>query len=205
MEKVNTTVKIYAQVISFLTIWAGVILISGIFNTVDLWQTIALIPQAITIYAIVCVLFIKWIWRWELLQGWLIKVPDLQGTWRGELRSDWINPETNSGIAPIPIIVVIKQTFSSIKCTLMTQESTSYSTAAEIVKGGDGDLHLTYNYTNRPRVTLRDRSQIHDGAAILRLIKKPEQMLEGEYWTSRKTRGEITLKFSSHKLEERFT
>lgn len=204
MEKINNTVKIHAQIITFLIIWGIVLLVSKIYTPLDLLSAIKQIPKAISIYVVVGIIFTKWLWRWKILQGWLIKIPDLQGTWKGELKSDWINPETKTGIAPISMILVVKQTFSSIKCTLMTKESTSYSTTADInlVPSGD-DLYLIYNYTNRPKATIRDRSAIHDGAAILKIIKKPDRVLEGEYWTSRKTRGEISLTFYKKDLVEK--
>lgn len=205
MEKINNTIKIHAQIFTFLIIWGAVLLITQTYSTLDLWTAIKQVPQAISIYAIIGIVFTKWLWRWKPLQGWLIKIPDLQGTWRGELKSDWINPETGKGIDPIPMVLVIRQTFSSIKCTLMTKESTSYSTTADIniVPNGE-DLYLTYNYSNRPKATIRDRSAIHDGASILKIISKPNKCLEGEYWTSRKTRGEMTLTFESKELVEQF-
>lgn len=205
MEKVNNTVKIYAQVTTFLFVWGGVLLLTKTYSTVDLWTALKLLPQAISIYAIIGIVFTKWLWRWKFFQGWLIKIPDLQGTWRGELKSDWINPETQKGIDPVPVILVVRQTFSSIKCTLMTVESSSYSTTADInVAPNSEDLYLTYNYTNRPKATIRDRSTIHDGAAILKIVNKPQRCLEGEYWTSRKTRGDMLLHFESRDLYERF-
>lgn len=205
MEKVNRTIQLYAQVITFLVIWAGAIIVSGIFNPVDLWAAVKLVPSAISVYAVIAIVFTKWIWCWPIFQGWLIKIPNLQGTWRGELKSDWIDPTTQQRIAPIPVVLVVQQTFSTISCTLMTAESTSYSTTAAInLAPDDKDLYLTYNYTNRPKATIRDRSAIHDGAAILKIIKRPRRMLEGEYWTSRKTRGELTLNFESKSLVERF-
>jgi hypothetical protein len=205
MEKINNTIKIHAQIFTFLIIWAIVLMITRVYSTVDLWTAIKQIPQAISIYAIIGILFTKWIWRWNILQGWLIKIPDLQGTWRGELKSDWINQETGKSTDPISMVLVIRQTFSTIKCTLMTKESTSYSMTADInfVPNGE-DLYLTYNYTNRPKATIRDRSAIHDGASILKIIQKPNKCLEGEYWTSRKTRGDITLTFDSKDLVEKF-
>lgn len=205
MEKINNTIKIHAQIFTFLIIWGVVLLISQSYTTIDLWTAVKQIPQAISIYAIIGIIFTKWLWRWKFLQGWLIKIPDLQGTWRGELKSDWINPETGKGIDPIPMVLVIRQTFSHIKCTLMTKESTSYSTTADInvVPNGE-DLYLTYNYTNRPKATIRDRSAIHDGASILKIISKPNKCLEGEYWTSRKTRGDMALVFDSKDLIEKY-
>jgi len=134
-----------------------------------------------------------------------IKVPDLRGTWRGELKSDWIDPKTGQSIAPVPVILVIRQSFSDINITLMTKESTSYSTTTSINATANGeDLYLTYNYTNRPKASLWDRSAIHDGAAILKIIKRPNRRLEGEYWTGRKTRGDLSLQFDSNVLAESF-
>lgn len=206
MEKVSNTVQIYAQVFTFLGIWFAVIIITGLFSPVDLWTALKMIPTAVTVYAFVGFVFTKWIWRWKVFQGWLIKIPDLQGTWRGELQSDWINPATGKGIPPVPVMLVIRQTFSALKCTLMTAESTSYSTTADINTATNGeDLYLTYNYTNKPKALIRDRSAIHDGAAMLRIIRQPGRCLEGEYWTSRKTRGDISLQFHSHVLTEKFS
>lgn len=208
MEKINHTIRIYAQILTFLIVWWGcVFLVTKVYvpASIDLWIAIKQIPMAVTIYAILVIIFTKWLWSWKFLQGWLIKIPNLQGTWRGELKSDWINPETGKGIDPIPVILVIKQTFSSIKCTLMTKESSSYSTTADInFAPSSEDIYLTYNYTNRPKAIIRDRSTLHDGAAILKIINKPGRCLEGEYWTNRKTRGEITLFFDSKDLIEKF-
>lgn len=205
MEKVNNTVKIYTQIITFLIVWGMVLIFSRSYSAWDIIFALKQVPTAISVYAIIGIIFIKWLWKWPFLQGWLIRVPNLQGTWRGELKSDWVNPETGKGIDPIPVILVIRQTFSNIKCTLMTKESTSYSTTADIniVPGGE-DLFLTYNYTNRPKAVIRHRSKIHDGASILKITKKPEMRLEGEYWTSRKTIGDMSLKFESKDLIERF-
>ena len=87
----------------------------------------------------------------------------------------------------------------------MTEESSSYSTTADInIAANSEDLYLVYNYTNRPKATTRDRSEIHDGAAILKIINKPDRCLEGEYWTSRKTRGDMMLAFESKDLAEKF-
>lgn len=206
MEKINITIRTYAQIITFLVIWVLIIIITDSYSVNDFWPIAKQIPLAISISALVRFIFVKRIWRWKIFQGWLIKIPDLEGTWKGQLKSDWINPETRKGIDPIPMILVIRQTFSSIQITLMTKESESYSTTADFCcPYSEKDIHLAYNYTNRPKTTIRDRSAIHYGAAILKIIKQPNLMLEGEYWTSRKTRGEISLKFDSKKLVDQFS
>jgi hypothetical protein len=132
-------------------------------------------------------------------------VPDLQGTWEGELQSTWENPQTKQVIPPIAVILVIRQTFSSASCTIFTKESESYSRAAQIaVDEESGLISLSYNYTNRSRVRVRGRSPIHDGAAHLNVVTVPSRMLEGEYWTSRCTTGEIKLRFRTRQLFESF-
>jgi hypothetical protein len=204
MEKINNTVKIYVQVLTILMILVILLLISKTYTNIDIWSAVKKIPQLISIYVIIVIIFKKWVWKWNILQGWLVKIPNLEGTWKGELKSDWIDPSTNKKISPIPVILVIRQTFSDIKCTLMTQESKSYSTTADINYIQEGNLYLIYNYTNRPKATIRDRSEIHDGTSILKIIKNPKLCLEGEYWTSRKTGGNISLNFKSKKFAEKF-
>jgi len=203
MEKINSAVRIHVQLIGFVIVWSAIVLLSQPFPIANLWEAARLLPEAVTVYAVFAFLFIKLLWRLPILQGWLVKLPNLQGTWKGELRSDWINPATGQPIAPISVALVIKQDFSSISCTLLTPESSSYSTTADVNFGvGGTDLYLTYNYTNRPRAAVREQSAIHDGAAILKIIRMPRRALEGSYWTSRKTTGELALEFSSSELIE---
>jgi len=204
MEKINESIKIHVQIITFLVIWVGVLFVAGTISPFDPWTAIKQIPEAISIYAIVGIIFVRWVWRWHPLQNWLIKIPDLQGTWRGELRSDWVDPKTQKGIRPIPAMLVIKQNFSKIDCLLMTKESESYAVSANFNLAPNGDLYLAYSYTNRPKANLRGRSPMHDGAALVKVIRKPTLMLEGEYWTNRKTKGEMTLRFESRECAEQF-
>ena len=102
------------------------------------------------------------------------------------------------------MILVIRQTFSTISCTMFTKESESSSRAAQLAKDEGGAISLSYNYTNRSKMDIRDRSPIHDGAANLRVVTLPSRMLEGEYWTGRCTTGLMKLRFSSHQLLESF-
>ena len=50
------------------------------------------------------------LWRWFWLHGWFVKRPDLRGTWRVELQSDWINPATNLGVPLIVCYMGVAQT-----------------------------------------------------------------------------------------------
>lgn len=194
----------YVQLGCFASILIIVSIFRGVTSIFD-WANIAKsTPWTITIYAFLHFIFIKWIWRWQILNDWFIKIPNLQGTWSGNLISTWINPETEQKLPPIPAILVIKQDLNKIYCYLHTKESSSYSTAAEIHQDSGDILYLSYNYTNEPRASVRERSEIHHGAATLKIIKNKPCLLEGEYWTSRKTTGEMKFHFLSKKLEENF-
>ncbi|MGY3568714.1 hypothetical protein [Vibrio paucivorans] len=41
------------------------------------------------------------LWSWKIFKGWYVKRPDLRGTWKVELKSNWVNPETGEKAAPI--------------------------------------------------------------------------------------------------------
>lgn len=141
-----------------------------------------------------------------MFQVWLVPFPFIQGSWRGTLTSTWIDPGTQQSIEPIDIVLVIRQSFLSIHCTILTQESESRSYSASLHLDTDsGEKRLVYSYTNKPRPTVRDRSSIHEGTASLLLVGNPARELKGEYWTSRKTTGEINLKFQSDSLLEQFS
>jgi hypothetical protein len=109
-----------------------------------------------------------------------------------------MDPKAHQALRPIRAILVIRQDFLSISCAMHTRESDSYSNAALIsLDDESGRLRLSFTYTNKPRATARDRMAIHYGAAILQIGDGPTRVLQGEYWTSRRTTGEISLKFQS--------
>lgn len=197
MKNIHKEILIWVQLGTFVIIWVVVLFFSGSDLKMG-WEAIKKLPDAITIYVLLVLIFTNWAWRLPIFRGWLVPFPDLQGTWKGEIKSTWIDPATKSKILSKDITLVIKQTFSSISCVMYTDESESVSNTAEINENDEsGIFRLSYNYTNRPKANVRDRSAIHDGAAILKVIIEPEKKLEGEYWTSRKTTGDICVKFIS--------
>jgi hypothetical protein len=205
MKNIRKEIFVWIQLVAFVIIWAAVLLVSG--TTLEIgWEAIKKLPNVVTIYVLLALIFTNWAWRLSIFKKWLVPLPDLQGTWKGTLESTWIDPTTNQKIPPKDVMLVIKQTFSNISCVMYTDESDSFSNTAQINEDDDsGIFRLSYNYTNRSRANVRDRSAIHDGAAILKVITEPEKVLKGEYWTSRKTTGDISVKFVSRKLSENFS
>jgi hypothetical protein len=137
--------------------------------------------------------FDLWLWKLPFLQGWFVKRPVIEGTWRAEIHSNWIDPGTGHELQPIEAYAVIRQTFSSLSLRLLTAESQSELVGTEIVCTTDGLYCLGGVYRNEPRFKVRDRSAIHYGGLWLQITTEPSKSLRGHYWTDRNTAGEISL------------
>lgn len=135
--------------------------------------------------------FDGWVWRWPGIIT-LSKRPDIRGTWKGVLQSDW-KDENGETIDPIEIFMVIHQTFSSIYLRMLSPESSSVTLAAAINQEIDGQFSIAVIYRNEPQLSIRDRSPIHHGGMKLVVVGEDKQRLQGEYWTERKTTGSIVL------------
>jgi len=204
MRNIKQEGIIWGQILAFIAIWSTVLFVTNTPLRINI-EALRKLPEVVTVYTVLFLIFRKWLWRIPQLQGWLIPFPDLQGTWEGTLQTTWENPKTKKNPRPISLVLVIRQSFDSISCVMYTKESTSHSTAASFLKEDDSGIkRLTYNYSNRPDVAIRDRSAVHDGAAILTISSKPRRKLEGEYWTNRKTTGNINVKFKTRELSEAF-
>lgn len=204
MKNIKQEAITWGQLLLFVAIWSFVLFITNTPLQIN-FEAIKKLPEVVTIYTVLVIVFTKWLWRIPQFQGWLVPFPDLQGTWEGEIQTTWINPKTKKSLPPIPLVLVIRQTFDSISCVMYTKESTSFSMAASFIKDDSSGIKtLTYNYSNRPEASIRDRSAVHDGAAILTVATRPRKELKGEYWTNRKTTGSINLKFKTEELLESF-
>lgn len=153
------------------------------------------------IITFVVTMFNKYLWSWKIFRGWYVKQPDLRGTWKVELRSSWINPETGEEIGPIYAYAVIRQSLTSLSFRLMTKESRSVLIAYSIEQQENEDLFkLVGVYRNEPRIELQGvRSEMHHGSFTLEIHGAPVYELEGHYWTDRNTKGGIKL---SNKVKE---
>jgi hypothetical protein len=139
--------------------------------------------------------FEHFIWRAPGF-GRLTRRPNIRGTWRGRLASDWLDPETGKQLAADPeVYLVITQTYWTIGARLLTSESSSTPVNA-VLERSEGTTRLSLIYRNEPRQSLRKRSPIHYGAVVLSIAQHPTLRLEGNYWTDRRTTGELV--FENH-------
>jgi hypothetical protein len=181
----------YVKTIIYVTVaaWAIFLLASGQHLSSDMLRPLSTVSSVLVLLSIA---FELWLWKLPLFQGWLVKRPVIEGTWRTELRSNWKDP-TGTVIPPIEAFVVIRQTLLSLSLRLMTKESSSCLIGTEIVCSTDGLYCVSGVYRNEPRLRDRRHSPIHFGAVRLQVIDTPIQMLEGHYWTDRNTAGEMQL------------
>jgi hypothetical protein len=162
----------------------------------SLKNVIKLISQIVTISTLIIGFFIKVLWKCRIFKGWLVPFPNLNGTWKGFIHSTWTDPITNERPNPIPAIVTIHQSFSNISCAMRTAEMNSISIVSDFYLDSENQIKkLYYSYDSNPLQTVKERSPQHCGTMAFNIIEELNMKLNGEYWTGRKTTGEIVMEF----------
>lgn len=204
MKNLNIKSFVWVMLAVSIAAWGAILFLSGI-QVRGAFVAIKKLPMVITIDTLLWFLFVKKGWKLKIFQNTLVPFPDLTGTWKGTILSTWNDPSTGQSPTPIEAYLAIHQSFLHIRCEVFTKEMTSHSYAAEfLIDSETSAKKLTYNYTSVPRATLRDRSAVHDGTALLEIVDRPRRTLKGEYWTNRKTTGEMNLAFVSKDLIQDF-
>jgi len=200
MNTYRTKSAITVQIIAILLITIILIALSNTSIGLNV-DSLRLLSGLISIYTMLYLVFIKWLWKWKVFKGWFVLVPNLQGTWKGTI----VTTSDKSKSSEIEVYLTVRQDLKHIHLTLFTEESSSRSLAATIeIDEKLGSKFLHYNYSNQPKALVRDRSEIHNGAACLRVITNPELRLEGDYWTDRKSTGSMNFSYLKKELLESF-
>jgi hypothetical protein len=191
--------------------WVLILVVSGTVHVDSGVQAGGLVPAsralwapyggAVTAASLFVWLFDRWLWAWPPF-AWFVERPNLRGTWRGELQSQWVDPKTQTNPPPIPAFMIVTQTSSTLYLRQFTGESESSTIAASVLKDHDDAESVAVLYRNDPKVTVRDRSPIHFGGLHLRVSGR--DAMEGDYWTDRNTTGRLTLKRISQKKSRSF-
>lgn len=185
-------------------IWFIVLLCQG---TPVSWAHTHPFSIVVSSFVLLWLLFEFVLWRQSWLHGWFVKRPDLRGTWRVELQSNYVPPGMNERVPMIVCYMGVKQTLSKIQMHLMTPESESWFIADHIRPSSNGSGYQIIGvYTNEPNIHLRDEriSEMHQGAIIMEThgpTLRPTT-LTGKYWTDRKTTG--TMDFTA-RVKDVFT
>lgn len=159
-------------------------------------NVIKLLPKVVSAELVLIAVFSSFLWKCKLFKNWLVPFPDLNGTWKGYIQTTWIDPKTNQRPDQISAILTIKQSFFDISCVMRTAEMNSYSIISDFVLDKDNQIkRLFYSYDSIPLQTVKERSPQHCGTMSFDIIEKPELKLHGEYWTGRKTTGQIEMTY----------
>ncbi len=146
------------------------------------------IGKASIISTVLTTFFNKFLWKWRLLNGWLVDIPNIGGNWRGKLFYSFEGNKFEKEAT-----ITIKQTYLETSIKIKTNESWSDSVCCDFVFDSSGNnCQLIYNYYNEPLLSIRDRSQIHYGTAKF-VISDDCLSMNGYYWTDRQSQGEMIL------------
>ena len=174
-----------------LFFWVGLLWVRGVPLS---WEYLWPYGLVVSILVLIAAIFERWGWAWRFLHGWFVKRPDIRGSWRVDLDSEWVDPSTEEEVVPITCYMVVRQTLTTLSMRMMTADSSSWLVAHKIVKENDGVFLVTGVYTNTPKLRHRGKSsEIHYGAFLLKVLGDPPKSLEGEYWTDRNSRGSMRL------------
>ena len=156
-----------------------------------------ILPKVVSIDLVIYGIFVGFLWKFPIFKDWLVPFPNLNGTWKGEIRTTWTDPKTGERPGPIPAILTIKQSFLHISCVMRTVEMTSRSLTSGFVLDKENQLErLVYMSDSNPVETVRERSPQHCGTMDFEIIREGKAIkLKGGYWTGRKTTGTIEMHF----------
>jgi len=147
-------------------------------------------PSAITIYGLLLLIFNKYAWKWKYIKYiFLIKTPNLNGSWSGFIRTDWDNNSTETQAK-----LRIYQNWTQIKICLYTSNSSSHSKTASIITDDPEGYILSYQYFNQPKTETPGTMSMHFGTSELKIDKNIKD-LEGDYYSGRGRRNMGYLKF----------
>lgn len=186
----ESRVRVYSllAVLSIAAAW----LVSLVTSNFDWPQWLVSAPSVIGVYALIYQVFDRWLWRTAAVQrSGLTEVPDLSGTYDGELISTFKDSSGNNVVIDISLVIQQTWTNMSVEMAVTSGTSTSRSISAVGSISQDGTAaRLIYLYQNKVNPGLADDDMHdHEGAADLRI--KRDGTLEGSYFNSRSRSGTI--------------
>ena len=147
--------------------WSLALLIAGVQLPGTASKILGAVP---TVIVVLFAIFDNWLWSVGPIKR-IVKCPNLNGTWKGTLtsyRADGGGQEVAH--RPIPIFLVIRQSYLDLSITLLSKESRSRSIAALVQTNHPDDFTVYYHYTNIPGLAVRDRSPVHSGGTKLDML-----------------------------------
>ncbi len=145
-------------------------------------------PSVLFFYGAVFLIFDRFVWK-PLAKMQVIKTPNLNGEWHGNLKSS-----RDGHTKEIKVTLKIFQTWTDIKILLISDSNVSQSESAAVISGEPEGKYLNYQYVVEPKPNSVKDISIHRGTA--RLFFEEKNMLEGDYYTGRGSQNFGSLRFA---------
>ncbi|MBI1953428.1 MAG: hypothetical protein HYS41_04815 [Candidatus Omnitrophica bacterium] len=148
-------------------------------------------PSVMGVYGLFHGFFDRAAWRWPILRKiGIVKIPDLNGSWKGEAGSSFDRHSSGREIT-----VEIQQRWSRISVVLRAPDSISRSLIGGLLTEDPIGAMLSYEYLNEPKSNAPATMQTHRGTTRL-IIGENLRTLEGEYYSGRgrSSAGVLNLK-----------
>ncbi len=175
-----------------MNVWEG---LTG--QAIEWWQVPRAINMVVLVVVVLAGLVVRLLWRslWRLvpaLNRWVF--PDLNGTWRGELQSTWVDPDTGTGRGPVQATVTVTLGWFDVSVRMQTKKMQSFSNRVFLERQrGTNIFRLWYGYRHEPVSASRPGNPPHDGMAYLEYDVAEPDRLRGQYYTNRHTSGDFKL------------
>ena len=194
--------RILVHVVAFVVV--GVFAL-GIWSTEGSFQ-----PSWLRFYsaAVLTALLVVALWDYVLWRvPWAQRVPWYHGICEGRgagrsVRCGRTQPRSSLP-RPRTVYLVIRQTAFRTSVLLLTDESRSTSSMAQVSNDGT-TVSLDYMYLSFPDSRLEERSRIHHGSTSFVVAGLPATRLRGRYWTNRDSRGELDFSDRVNTLADDF-
>lgn len=138
--------------------------------------------ETISVALILMGIYERWLWQFNPLE----KVPNIKGEYIGNIEYNY-----NGKPDKKKTIITIKQSLLSTNVKITTNEITSSTISSGIVLENK-EYVLYYTYITNPKSKYSKENPVQYGAC--RVIMKNKTELQGTYWTTRQTTGDIYLK-----------
>ena len=185
-DELDRLIKISAYGAILITIFL-LLLYESIEGLLVIFRTAA---TSVSIVVLFWGLYFKWLWKCSLFKRLLYR-PNISGTWKGSLASDW-KDEKDLPIQPKVFFIVIRQNFLNTSLTTFTDNFLGVSYAENLLLDDlRGEKKLVYLY--RKDTADVGMQESNEGACELRIDERLPMNMEGRYWSNIKTKGVIKV------------
>jgi hypothetical protein len=180
----------FLAVLGVLASWALYAILNSVQVSPPWWIDM---PSLIGFYGLFYTVFDKWLWQVPVFHAvGLVKVPNLNGTWEGEISSSYHEHQNK-----LPATIQIVQTWSKIVINLETESSKSRSQTASVITETPDTILVTYEYLNEPKPHSTSTMHAHRGTARHTLaLVDGDVTFNGEYYSGRDRGNFGTLYFT---------